>query len=187
MRSVGYDIVDLSLTDPGRNARPQFYRQILAPADTTSVLSFHRHLWLCWSVKEAVYKYVCRLQPGCTFSPTRMVLESLAGDFQGRVRWEGRTYHTRSSVMPGYIASIAHDDAAVRTEVFRVGADDDPSLAVRQLLLASLEPGWTVERRADGCPTLVRPADAAALGLAPAALPVSFSHHGAYAGFALPA
>ncbi|TDX01343.1 4'-phosphopantetheinyl transferase family protein [Dinghuibacter silviterrae] len=188
MRSIGYDIVDLSLTDPHRNARPRFYQQILAPAERTvpASLSFHQYLWLCWSVKEAVYKYACRWQPGMTFSPTRMVLSSLDASLHAVVRWEGRLYQTRSSVFPGYIVSVAHDGAPVRCGFAHVGPAEDPSAAVRRLLLSDLGPGWSVERRYDGCPTLVGPAAAGAGAASPApGAPLSFSHHGAYAGYAL--
>lgn len=176
MRSVGYDIVDLALTDPARSALAGFAGKILSPRDIPcpSPLSHHQYLWLCWSVKEAVYKYACRLQPGLVFSPTRIVLESLDDRYHASVRWGAGHYFTQTTVTDRYLVTVAHDGTPVRCG-FQVLPDAaDPSLAVRALVLSATGPGWSVETRPDGCPTLVGPGGR---------VPVSFSHHGAYAGY----
>lgn len=175
---MGYDIVDLALTDPARSAVPAFYNKILNPQDTPcpSSLSHHQYLWLCWSVKEAVYKYACRLQPGLVFSPTRIVLETLDSDGRARVRWGAARYLTQTRVTDRYLVTIAHDGGPVRRGFQVLPADADPSQSVRALVLSDTGPGWSVETRSDGCPTLVGPGGR---------VPVSFSHHGAYAGYSL--
>lgn len=176
MNSIGYDIVDLSLTDPARTALPGFYGKILHPHEYAApdFLSFHRYVWLCWSVKEAVYKYACRLQPGLRFSPTRIVLESLDETCEARVRWGAELYYTRTEVFDDYLATVTRDAGPVRCECQVVATD--PSKAVRELVLGFTGPSWSVVRREDGCPTLVNGSRT---------LPVSFSHHGSYMGYSL--
>jgi phosphopantetheinyl transferase (holo-ACP synthase) len=173
---VGYDIVDLALTDEVRSALPGFRHKILSPFEVSrpAALSHHQYLWLCWSVKEAVYKYACRLRPGLVFSPTGIVIESLDDGFSGIARWGSQSYHFDATLTGQYIATVAHDGPVLLG--FRALSEGaDPSRSVRAMVLSAAGPGWSVERREDGCPTLVGPSSR---------VPVSFSHHGAYAGYA---
>jgi hypothetical protein len=126
---AGIDIVDLSLTDPARSER--LAPKMLAPSEYAlrpAEMSFHIFLWLCWSVKEAVYKF----RRGTFFQPTRIVLDALnrVGDL-----------HVRSVVTSDYILSVV-DTPGLVFEVAPLSGD--PSEEVRSLIKKGF-PDW--ERR----------------------------------------
>lgn len=162
MFSIGYDVVDLSLTDPTRAERLAAKFMNAAELDVPGFLSFHHYCWLCWSIKEAVYKHACRMQPGLVFSPARIVVTGLSESLEA-VAGGVRTY---SRMGQGFIETVACDAA------FAAELCADPHARA----VAHAGEGWAVKHRSDGCPSLVRGNEE---------MPVSFSHHGNYAGFAL--
>src|ERR1700760_194089 len=82
--STGNDLVCLSATRPERTGQPRFYFRILT-ADELALYhpgmlpgwSFDAFVWLCWSVKESVFKYRKRFQPELVFAPLRIVVTSV--------------------------------------------------------------------------------------------------------------
>lgn len=162
MSSIGYDLVDLSLTDPSRTERLAAKFMNAAELDAPGFLSFHHYCWLCWSIKEAVYKHACRMQPGLVFSPARIVVTGLSESLEA-IAGGVRTY---SRMGGGVIETVACGGA------FASGLDPDPHARA----VSCAGEGWAVKHRSDGCPSLLRGNEV---------MPVSFSHHGAFAGFAL--
>jgi hypothetical protein len=74
--STGNDIVCLGATRPERTVLTRFYSRILTPAEQVLYrqlayppLAFDHYIWLCWSVKESVFKYRKRSLPGLVFAP----------------------------------------------------------------------------------------------------------------------
>ncbi len=74
--STGNDIVFLGATRPERTVLTRFYSRILTPAEQALYrqpgcppLAFDHYIWLCWSVKEAVFKYRKRNFPDLVFAP----------------------------------------------------------------------------------------------------------------------
>lgn len=172
---IGYDLVDLSLTDPSRTERLAAKFMNAAEWPAPGFLTFHQYCWLCWSVKEAVYKYSCRTQPGLVFSPAKIVVTGLTASLEataGGVR-------TRSRLSEDFIETVAFNSAFL-AEVTGEPCDGR-DLHARAAALAG-GPGevardvWRVSHREDGCPSLIRGTETR---------PVSFSHHGRFAGFAL--
>lgn len=76
MISIGNDIVDLNAIDKHRTQQKVFYSKILSETEqqlfSRTTLPPHVFVWLLWSAKESVYKFVKRLNPGLVFSPVRI-------------------------------------------------------------------------------------------------------------------
>lgn len=82
--STGNDLVSLEATRPERTTLPRFYSRILTAAEQDGYcplepyrLPFDHYVWLCWSVKEAVYKYQKRQIPELVFSPLRISIRQI--------------------------------------------------------------------------------------------------------------
>ncbi len=82
--STGNDIVALSATDKERTILPRFFSRILDAGEqmlydqpALRALPFDNYVWLLWSVKESVYKYKQRTNPGLVFSPTKIPIRKL--------------------------------------------------------------------------------------------------------------
>jgi phosphopantetheinyl transferase (holo-ACP synthase) len=67
--SIGNDIVALTNTGIERACNPRFYSKFLTDKEAALfntndlAISFVQFVWLCWSIKESVYKFQKRLQP----------------------------------------------------------------------------------------------------------------------------
>jgi phosphopantetheinyl transferase (holo-ACP synthase) len=84
MRSTGNDIIALNAINIARTVQPRFYSKILSASEKElynnpafSEIPFENFVWLLWSVKEAAYKYLQRINPGLVFSPTKFVVKQL--------------------------------------------------------------------------------------------------------------
>ena len=81
MTSTGNDIVALAATDPDRTSRYRFYSRILTRSELDHVagtaLPFSTFVWLLWSIKESVYKYVSRSNPRLGFAPLKIPVGQL--------------------------------------------------------------------------------------------------------------
>jgi phosphopantetheinyl transferase (holo-ACP synthase) len=84
LKSTGNDIVALRSIDHERTSRPRFYSKILSVSEQllyrdlkSGTISFTHYVWLLWSVKEAAYKYLQRIQPGLLFSPLKIITQQI--------------------------------------------------------------------------------------------------------------
>lgn len=217
MDSAGNDIVAFRLTDPERSAQPRFYQQILSPSETDlfhsgavpnlsppglpghsgPVPDFHLFLWLCWSVKESVYKYRKRGQSDLVYSPTSIsVQEIIATDNQIHGRSEDLFF--RTILIPNGIHTVVHRDPAFSGVhsgygfVQQTTGHEDPkagqgstpgiqSTAVRELVSSDLRKwdptdGWSFGKHVDGYPLLYKD------GILQS-IPLSLAHHDQLLGF----
>ena len=84
MTSTGNDIIALKTVDISRTQHPKFYSKIITPAEKAlfdglqpGLISFVNFVWLLWSVKESVFKYLQRINPELVFSPSRINVRQL--------------------------------------------------------------------------------------------------------------
>jgi 4'-phosphopantetheinyl transferase superfamily len=194
--STGNDIVFLGATRPERTVLTRFYSRILTPAEQLLYrqpafpsLAFDHYIWLCWSVKEAVFKYRKRGLPGLVFSPLAIEvgqLESVAGAdeiYRGVVRCGLETFYSRSFLRDGVIMTVVSEDETFADTCWGVRRIDsaayaDQSAAVRSFLLQQLKARFSladpqIEKDAAGCPDVWD-------GGRRLEIPVSLAHHDRY-------
>lgn len=197
MPSIGNDIVDLSLIDVARSKQARFYSKILAPEELHlhesfgAILPFEHFVWLCWTIKEATYKFSKRLHPQLLFSPPRTVILSLSIDdntdgehiYQGTCSNGPCSVYFQSSHTSAYIHTIVAETPSfkqISTAIFTVDTDDASSQTRARLLqyAAQLYPAnsISINKNEHHVPTLM---------IDPNAYPVSISHHGRFGGFAV--
>lgn len=81
--SIGNDIISLLNTNAGRAGNPQFYSRFITKteqdlfANLSSRLPLYKFAWLCWSIKEAVYKFQQRLQPELSFVAGKITIQHI--------------------------------------------------------------------------------------------------------------
>ena len=71
--SIGNDIVALNNMNAEKTLQPRFYSKFLSPPETDLYnnkfpVPFEHFIWLCWSIKESVFKFQKRIQPELVFS-----------------------------------------------------------------------------------------------------------------------
>jgi len=191
--STGNDLVFLPATRRERTSLPRFYSRILTSAEAegfqqlaSSGLPFDHYVWLCWSVKESVYKYQKRLCPEMAFGPLKIEVRQIAppaGDQQYYSGIVGNLY-SRTWVRDGVILTVVSEEQQFTDTHWgfsTVGspAYADQSAAVRTLALAELKAvlprdDLRLEKDAAGCPVALA---------GDLAIPVSLSHHGHYIAY----
>jgi len=84
VKSTGNDIIALNAIDIQRTNTPAFYSKIITAAEQAlyrepevSALPFPVFVWLLWSVKESVYKYLKRADAGLIFPPTKITIQNI--------------------------------------------------------------------------------------------------------------
>lgn len=136
MTSTGCDIVALKAIDAARTKQQNFYSKIITPAEKglydscfTDSIPLEVFAWLAWSVKESAYKFLQRLTPGFTFSPSKIILEQVTppslpspvspseiqqtgfdsqGVYQGTVSSGDQVLHFRSLITHDFIFSVVN-------------------------------------------------------------------------------
>ena len=206
--SSGNDLVYLPATRPERTNLPRFYSRILTAAEVegfvqlaSSRLPFDHYVWLCWSVKESLYKYQKRLFPELVFAPLMFevrLVEPPCGDrdfyagivvgpsLMGPINARGQAHYSRTWVRDGVIVTIVSEDQQFTDTHWGFSAIDsaahaDQSAAVRQLALEELSSVLSrddlrLEKDAAGCPIVLA-------GDRPLVLPISFAHHERYVAY----
>ena len=206
--SSGNDLVYLPATRADRTNLPRFYSRILTAAEVEGFarlaalgLPFDHYVWLCWSVKEAVYKYQKRLFPELVFAPLRIEvqqLDPLSGDRDlytgivgelsrvGPTDARGQILYSRTWIRGGVMLTIVSDDQQFTDTLWGFSTIDsaahaDQSAAVRDLALGKLSSVLSrddlrLEKDAAGCPIVLA-------GDRPLAIPVSLAHHDRYIAY----
>lgn len=216
--STGNDVVFLPATRPERTNLPRFYSRILTAAEVEgfqriapSGLPFDHYIWLCWSVKESVYKFQKRSCPEIAFGPLRIEVRQLeaphgdqdfyAGIVGGPYREQpgdrqpshadpapasDLTLYSRSWVRDDVIFTVVSEDQQFTDTHWGFSAINSPayadqSAAVRRLALGELS---SVLSRNDL--RLEKDAAGCPIVLAgdwPLAIPISLAHHERYIAY----
>lgn len=172
MKSAGNDIVALRSIDKQRTRQFRFYSKILSSSEQTlyhqprlADMPFENYVWLLWSVKESVYKYLKRSIPDLIFSPTKICIPdfriptvTLTNDFEcsqwkttgyceafysGKVIYGSNVFYFRSQINEDWIATVVNDDEDFENVCWGIQSIDDSSYyyqskAARTLLLNKL-------------------------------------------------
>lgn len=193
--STGNDIVFLGATRPERTVLTRFYSRILSLAEQALYrqpefpsLAFDHYIWLCWSVKEAVFKYRKRNFPDLVFSPLAIEIGRIECGADGEAYrcvagYGPETLYSRSFLMDGVIMTVVSDDETFADTcwgVRRIGSATyaDQSAAVRSYVLQELKTRFSlanpqIEKDAAGCPDVWD-------GGRRLSIPVSLAHHDRY-------
>jgi phosphopantetheinyl transferase (holo-ACP synthase) len=115
MISTGNDIIALKTINIARTKQKNFYRKIISTSEKdlydrqfSDNLPFDVFVWLLWSVKESVYKYLQRITPELVFSPTKIIITQLALPADNFVeQFEGRGFD-EISVYKGIVSFGDH-------------------------------------------------------------------------------
>jgi phosphopantetheinyl transferase (holo-ACP synthase) len=215
MQGTGNDIIALQTINIPRSNNNRFYSKILSTSEqelyrqlNPSAIPFEKFLWLCWSVKESVYKYVTRYQPAHVFSPVKMTVqhielpdetkitsfetdewEGLAATekcFTGSLVFDGAIFYFKSKILRELIATVVSEDENFKDihwgikKITQTGSDYQ-SNAVRSFLLKRLNnllPGKEIS--VDKSPHGF-PLIYNKRKLLP--FPVSFAHHGNFVAY----
>jgi hypothetical protein len=200
-QSTGNDIVALSATDRERTTRPRFYSRILDTGEQAlydqqalAGLSFDNYVWLLWSIKESVYKYKQRTDPGLVFSPTKIPVRQVRPPFGDPFYTAtiGDTLYSRSIVRDDIITTVVSGDENFANtrwgfEPIETAGHAHQSAAVRVSLVRELNAALPCEnlqisKNPDGCPVILD-------GEEQLNIPVSLAHHDRWVAwsFLLPA
>lgn len=209
MISTGNDIVALKAINVDRTKQPNFYCKIITDNEKSlydkalfAVLPLEHFVWLAWSVKESVYKFLQRHQHDLVFSPSKIVVEQVilpevdkpksitdlddSLNYHGVVIYGGRKLYYRSILKDDYIFSVANNSENfdhVFWDVQKIGSTEpeDQSIAVRDLVLHKLKDlfpidHFKIEKNLAGFPVLLKNGNEADI-------PISFAHHHHYVAY----
>jgi phosphopantetheinyl transferase (holo-ACP synthase) len=84
MISAGNDVVSLAAIDVTRTNQHKFYSKILSESEiplynefSLAQIPFENFVWLLWSIKESVYKFLQRNNPALIFTPVKFVVTDI--------------------------------------------------------------------------------------------------------------
>jgi phosphopantetheinyl transferase (holo-ACP synthase) len=134
MISTGNDIVALKAINIARTKQHNFYKKIVSVSENdlydwhlSDNISLENFVWLLWSIKESVYKYLQRITPELVFSPTKIIVSQirLPSDntatglegcdfddetvYKGVVTFGDHTLYSRSIINEEFIFSVIND------------------------------------------------------------------------------
>jgi hypothetical protein len=191
--STGNDIVALTMMDGDRTSRYRFYSRILSPAElplydelADGGLSFSSFVWLMWSIKESVYKYVSRSDRRLVFTPLKIPVSGLRAreDYcEGEIPYGGLTIYSRSFLSDEAIMTVVSEekefsDSRWGLQVIGDLGYNNQSDQVRTFALQSLSTvlsgaALRIVKAPDGPPEVWD-------GDCPLDIPLSLAHHGRY-------
>jgi phosphopantetheine--protein transferase-like protein len=207
VKSAGNDIVALNAIDKQRTDQPAFYSKFITPSELTlyseSDISFENFVWLLWSVKESVYKYLKRGDADLVFSPSKIKTqqivivdgfsncplqthESMDLLYSGQALFGSNQLYFQSSINKNFIATVVNKDAGFEQIYWGVKLIDKPdhvtqSKAVRLFVLDKLnsliiEDDLWINKHPIGYPVLLH--DNQQIDI-----PISFAHHDCYVSY----
>ena len=202
MPGTGNDIVALAAINVERTNQANFYSKILSLseqqlyAEFQPQLPFENFVWMAWSVKESVYKFLQKFTPGLVFSPTKIIITKLefkvdfenADMYKGIVQYNNCTLYSRTIIAKDYIFSVVnfnYDFTNTYWGIKQISSSDHvyQSSEVRELLLNDLHnllPGnnFKIDKSAYGWPIVIK--DEQEIPLA-----VSLAHHDRYVAYSI--
>jgi phosphopantetheinyl transferase (holo-ACP synthase) len=169
--SIGNDIVALNNINAEKTRQPQFYSKFLSQPETDLYnnkfsIPFEHFAWLCWSIKESVFKFQKRIQPELVFSFRNINIQQVniprnnqVFNFQEDVAEYNclpeqncynsvtaigsSSFYSHSYISKDFIYTITVDEAANENIFWGVKFIDDPaysiqSKSVREFVLQKL-------------------------------------------------
>lgn len=210
MSSISNDIVALDHINVHRTIQKRFYSKILT-ADEVSLFSnndfdipFDNFVWLCWSIKESVYKLIKRHQPEANFSPNKIIVTKIKKPqkqncinaekhegiaFQDKECFccealcDKQHYFTRSLVNNHFIFTVANNKDCFINVFWGVQNIDNDSYALQTQIVRT----FTLERLQQQFKNedlQIQKAEAGFPFIVPYHnIPLSFTHHGNFVGY----
>ena len=205
MISAGNDIVALNAINVARTKQQNFYSKIITDSEKalydgqfSDRLPFEQFVWLAWSIKESVFKYLQRIDPELIFSPSKIIISELAAPsdknllhFEGRsfdertvykavVNFNPYTFCSRSIITEDFIFSVVNhinNFEKVLWGIKKIDSTDadDQSKAVRTFALAMLntlfpDSELEIDKNRHYCPIVLKNGDEIPI-------PISLAHH----------
>ena len=209
--STGNDIVALRAINIDRTRQPNFYSKIIIDNEKSlydealfAVLPLEHFVWLAWSVKESVYKFLQRHQHDLIFSPSKITITQVTQPIKKSEAWKegigfdeeavykveatfmGHRFHAYSVLTGEYIFSVADNHrnfTKVHWGIKKIGSSEpqDQSAAVRELMLHKIvglfpDDHFKIEKNLTGFPVLFKNG-------AEIPIPISFAHHDHYVAY----
>ncbi|HTD40298.1 MAG TPA: 4'-phosphopantetheinyl transferase superfamily protein [Mucilaginibacter sp.] len=211
MISAGNDIVALKAINITRTKQQNFYRKIITETEKalydkpfSEGLPFEQFVWLLWTIKESVYKYLQRINPGLIFSPTKIVIGQLDPPsnntisifesrgfndpkvYKGTAEFGAHILYSRSIITEDFIFSVVNHINGFERVMWGIklidsSEPDRQSDAVRVFaiaMLSSLFPDAELEigKSVYGYPVLLKNGDETPV-------PISLAHHDRYVAY----
>jgi phosphopantetheinyl transferase (holo-ACP synthase) len=213
MTSTGNDIVALAAINIARTKQPNFYSKILSGTEMElydqefrDKLSFEHFVWLAWSVKESVYKFLQKFTPDLVFSPTKIIIGQLSVPvrrlaaqttiegcdfrdipvYKALVEFIGRALYSRSVITDNFIFSAVNDKDDFTNTCWGIQQIDSmdheyQSQKVREFLISRLcdlfpDTHLQIGKSPHGWPVVIN-------GETELPVPVSLAHHGHFVAY----
>lgn len=205
MISTGNDIVALKAINVARTKQQNFYSKIITVSEKalydeqfSGRLPFEQFVWLEWSVKESVFKYLQRINPDLIFSPSKIEISELItpadgilSHFEGRdfnsetvykgvIDYDPHTFYSRTIITNDFIFSVVNHTNNFEKVMWGIKKidltdTDDQSKAVRIFALAMLNtlfPDFELEidKNNHSCPIILK-------NDVEIPVPISLAHH----------
>lgn len=215
--SAGNDIVDLQAIDTARTNNPRFYTKFITGPETRlysrpqlACMPFEHFVWLLWSVKESVYKFEQRHNPGLVFSPSKISVQyinSPSGStsarlpeepievkgfdkqiyYSGAIVFEQQELYFCSVINNAYIASFVNNINSFENIYWGIKridhtGTDFQSVQVREFILKRLKHVTPA-----ATPNIIKNDSGCPVlynGAAETNHPISLAHHGHYVAYA---
>ncbi|HEY9001495.1 MAG TPA: 4'-phosphopantetheinyl transferase superfamily protein [Mucilaginibacter sp.] len=211
MISTGNDIVALKAINVARTKQQNFYSKIITETEKalydeqfSDRLPFEQFVWLAWSVKESVFKYLQRVNPNLVFSPSKIKLAKLVAPVAGNAsNFEGRdfnsetvyrgvfdisphTFYSRTIITDDFIFSVVNHTNNFEKVMWGIKKiespdADDQSKAVRLFALTMLNTFFPnaeleIDKNKHSCPIILK--DEIEIPV-----PISLTHHDHWVGY----
>ena len=204
MISSGNDIVALNAINITRTKQQNFYSKIITVSEKglydqfSDRLPFEQFVWLAWSVKESVYKYLQRFDPDLVFSPSRIRITGLTAPvsgntpglkgcdfnnetaYRGMVNFSSHTFFSRTIITEDFIFSIVNHTnnfEKVMWGIKKISSTNanDQSKEVRTLALTALntlfpDSELEIDKNRRNCPIILKNG-------VEIPVPISLAHH----------
>ncbi|MBS1521842.1 MAG: 4'-phosphopantetheinyl transferase superfamily protein [Bacteroidetes bacterium] len=211
MISTGNDIVALKAINVARTKQQNFYSKIITETEKalydeqfSDRLPFEQFVWLAWSVKESVFKYLQRVNPELVFSPSKIKLHELVApitetisnfegcDFNSEMVYKGvfdfspHTFYSRTIITDDFIFSVVNrtnnfEKVMWGIKKINLSDADDQSKAVRIFALTMLntlfpDAELEIDKNRHSCPIILK--DGVEIPM-----PISLAHHDHWVGY----
>jgi phosphopantetheinyl transferase (holo-ACP synthase) len=141
MKSTGNDIVALNVINRLRTNHFSFFSKILSVSEEAlysrpgfAEMPFEEFVWLLWSVKESVYKYLKRIVPSLVFSPTKIIILGIDPPYRqalksfGGIQWENNKNESSEDLFKGVIicgSDIFYSSSKIHDEFISTVVSND--------------------------------------------------------------